>query len=145
MELCKDKEWLAIKELEPLQFMGYVAEVSEQVTGHHLEDLSSYTGWIRAGGYYHWKVARMNQLKHCPHFKGIPVPKGPMAQPSSRQQPQPSHGSGKPKDLTTSVSRWDQGDESSASEDLDELPKAVGGSGDGQSWYARTVQEEGRP
>ena len=53
MELRKDEEWLAIKELEPLQFMGYVAEVFEQVTGHHLEELSSYTGWIRAGGYYH--------------------------------------------------------------------------------------------
>ena len=46
MENCKDKEWLDIKELDPLQFMGYVAEVFKQVTGHHLKELSSHTGWI---------------------------------------------------------------------------------------------------
>ena len=104
MELCKDKEWLAIKELEPLKFIGYMAEVFQQVTGHHLDELSDYTGWIRAGGYYHWRVARLKQLQHCPHLNGIPVPKGPMAQTSSKQQPQQSHKPDKPKASTTSAS-----------------------------------------
>ena len=46
MEACKDKEWLAIKELQPLKFMGYVSEVFREVTGHHLKKLIDYTGWI---------------------------------------------------------------------------------------------------
>ena len=88
MELHKEKEWLAIKELKPLKYMGYVAKVFQQITGHHLDHLSNYTGWIRAGGYYHWRVAKLNQLSHCPHLEGIPVPKGTLARPSTRQQPQ---------------------------------------------------------
>ena len=79
MKLCKDKEWLAIKELEYLGFMGYVADVFEQITSHHLRELSSYIGWIREGSYYHWKVANQKQLNCCPHLKGKPVPRGPMA------------------------------------------------------------------
>ena len=79
MKLHKEKEWLAIKELEPLNYMGYVAAMFKQVTGHYLKGLSGYTGWMRAGGYYHWKVAELNQLDRCPHLRGIPVPKGPMA------------------------------------------------------------------
>ena len=59
--------------------MGYVAAVFKQVMGHYLKGLSGYTGWMRAGGYYHWKVAELNQLDRCPNLRGIPVPKGPIA------------------------------------------------------------------
>ena len=79
MKLHKEKEWLAIKELEPLDYMCYVAAVFKQVMGHYLKGLSRYTGWMRASGYYHWKVAEINQLDHCPNLRGIPVPKGPIA------------------------------------------------------------------
>ena len=82
MEDCKDWEWLDMKELDPLQFMGYVAEAFKQATGHHLKGLKGYTEWIQAKGYYHWKVAQLKQLKHFPHFKGLPVPPGPLVQPS---------------------------------------------------------------
>ena len=44
--------------------------------------------WIRARSYYHWKVAELDQLKHCPHLQGLPVPLGPMEHPSELQQPQ---------------------------------------------------------
>ena len=87
MKLCKEKEWLAIKELEPLNYMSYVAAMFKQVMGHYLKGLSGYTGWMRAGGYYHWKVAELNQLNHCPNLRGIQVTKGPIARPSTRQQP----------------------------------------------------------
>ena len=79
MKLYKEKEWLAIKELEPLDYMSYVAAVFNQVTGHYLKGLSSYTGWMRAGGYYHWKVAELNKLGSCPNLRGLPVPRGPIA------------------------------------------------------------------
>ena len=67
--------------------MSYVAAMFKQVTGHNLKGLSGYTGWMTAGSYYHWKVAELNQLDRCSHLRGIPVPKGPIAQPSTRQQP----------------------------------------------------------
>ena len=87
MKLCREKEWLAIKELEPLDYMSYVAAVFKQVMGHYLKGLSGYTGWMRAGDYYHWKAAELNQLDRCPHLRGIPVPKGPIPRPNTRQQP----------------------------------------------------------
>ena len=93
MKLRKEKEWLAIKELEPLEYMGYVAAIFNQVMGHYLKGLSGYTSWMRASGYYHWKVAELNQLDRCPNLRGTPVPKGPIARPSTRQQssrPQPA-------------------------------------------------------
>ena len=51
------KEWLEIKELDPLNYMRYVANTFQRMTGYHLHGLSRYMGWIRASGYYHWKVA----------------------------------------------------------------------------------------
>ena len=72
------KEWLDIKELNPRNYMRYMANMFKQITGHYLRGLSRYTGWIRASGYYHWKAAELNQLHLCPHLRGIPVPKGPM-------------------------------------------------------------------
>ena len=107
MKLHKEKEWLAIKELEHLNYMSYVAAVFKQVMGHYLRGLGGYTGWVRAGGYYHWKVAELNQLDRCPNLRGIPAPKGPIARPSTRQQsPRPqqaqkSHWSDKLEALTS--------------------------------------------
>ena len=50
---CKNGEWLNIKELAPMGYMSYVVAVFKEVTGHYLKGLSSYTGWMRVGGYYH--------------------------------------------------------------------------------------------
>ena len=46
MEDHKNSEWLDIKELDPLQFMHYVAKTFNQATGHHLKCLSEHIGWI---------------------------------------------------------------------------------------------------
>ena len=75
-------EWTDIKELTPLQFMPYVANLFWEVTGKVLHGLSQFTGWIGLGGYYHWKVAQQGLLHACPHLQGQPVPRGPMAHPS---------------------------------------------------------------
>ena len=83
-------EWMDIKELSPLKFMSYVAELFKNVTGKDLKGLSEFTGWIGLGGYYHWKLAQLGQLQACPHLQGHPVPKGPMARPSRRPHPQRS-------------------------------------------------------
>ena len=75
-------EWTDIKELTPLQFMPYVADLFLEVTGKDLQGLSRFTGWIGLRGYYHWKVAQLGLLHACPRLQGQPVPKGPMARPS---------------------------------------------------------------
>ena len=88
MEECKDCEWLDIKELVPPRYMCYVAKCFLDTTGHNLKGLGLHTKWIRAQSYYHWKVAKLHQLQHCPHLQGLPVPPGPMECPSVLQQPQ---------------------------------------------------------
>ena len=75
-------EWTDIKELSPLKFMPYVAELFKNVTGKGLKGLSEFTGWIGLRGYYHWKLAQLGQLQACPHLQGHPVPNGPLARPS---------------------------------------------------------------
>ena len=75
-------EWTDIKELTPLQFMPYMADLFREVMGKDLQGLSGFTGWIGIGGYYHWKVAQLGLLHACPHLQGQRVPKGPVAQPS---------------------------------------------------------------
>ena len=56
MDDRKDSEWLDIKELNPLNYMPYVARCFQETTGHHLQGLGQHTRWIRARSYYHWKV-----------------------------------------------------------------------------------------
>ena len=147
MELCKEEEWLAIKELEPLDYMSYVAAMFKQVTGHYLKGLSGYTGWIRAGGYYHWKMAKLNQLNHCPNLRGMPIPKGPIAWPSTIQWPpkpqqaQQSHWSDEP-EVWASAPGGHRGEQLPTSMELDDPPHTEAGAGDPSSWYNRSVQEE---
>ena len=80
-------EWTDIKELTPLQFMPYVANLFREVTGKDLQGLSQFTGLIGLGGYYHWKVAQQGLLHAIPRLQGQPVPKGPMAHPSGQPHP----------------------------------------------------------
>ena len=137
----KDSEWLDIKELTPLQYMPYVARCFQETTAHHLKELSKHTGWIRAKGYYHWKVADLNQLKHCPHLRGLPVPPGPMACPSELQQSQKPN---KPRATTTGASGRNRAEGQSTSRSSGEPSPTVGGAGDGQSWYDQVTHEEAR-
>ena len=89
-------KWMDIKELSPLKFMPYVAELFKNVTGKDLQGLSDFTGWIGLGGYYHWKLAQLGQLQACPRLQGHLVPNGPVAQPSGRPHPWRSTQTGTP-------------------------------------------------
>ena len=89
-------EWTDIKELSPLQFMPYMAELFKNITGKDLQGLSEFTGWIGLRGYYHWKVAQLGLLQACPHLQGQPVPEGPMARPSGQPHLQRSTQTGTP-------------------------------------------------
>ena len=83
----KASEWTDIKELTPLQFMPYVANLFREVTGKDLQGLSQFTGWIGLGGYYHWRVAQQGLLHAIPCLQGQQVPKVPIACPSGRTLP----------------------------------------------------------
>ena len=80
-------EWTDIKELTPLKFMPYVANLFWEVTGKDLQGLGQFTGWIGLGDYYHWKVAQQGLLHTIPHLQGWPVPQGPIPHPSGRPHP----------------------------------------------------------
>ena len=87
MKNRKASKWMDIKELSPLKFMPYVAELFQNITGRDLKGLSDFMGWVGLGGYYHWKLSQLGQLSTCPHLQGQPVPDGPIAQPSGRPHP----------------------------------------------------------
>ena len=80
----KASEWTNIKELMPLQFMPYVAELFQEVTGQDLQGLSQFTGWISQGGYYHWRVVQQGLIHLVPHLQRQPMPRTPDAHPSGR-------------------------------------------------------------
>ena len=68
------REWeVGIKELTPLKFMPYVAELFRNITGRDLKGLGDYMGWVGTGGYYHWKLLELGQLSACPCLQGLPV------------------------------------------------------------------------
>ena len=87
-------EWLNIKELEPLHYMRYIDKCFADSMGHSSKGLSLLMRWIRPRSYYHWKVAKLQQLHLCPHLQGVPVPPGPMEHPSTLQQQQRSNRQG---------------------------------------------------
>ena len=89
-------EWMDIKELSPLKFMPYVAELFKNITGRDLKGLGDFTGWVGLRGYYHWKLSQLGQLHSCPHLQGHPVPNGPIARPSRRPHPWRSTQTGTP-------------------------------------------------
>ena len=87
MKNQKASEWVDIKELFPLKFMPYMAELFWNITGRDLKGLGDFMGWVGLGGYYHWKLSELGQLSAYPHLQGQPVPDGPIARPSGRPHP----------------------------------------------------------
>ena len=87
MKNRKASEWMDIKELSPLKFMPYVAELFRNITSRYLKGLGDFMGWVGLGGYYHWKLSQLGQLSACPCLQGQPVPDGPIAQPSRQPHP----------------------------------------------------------
>ena len=168
MKNRKDHVWVDIKELTPLKFMPYVAELFRNITGRDLKGLGDYTGWVGIGGYYHWKLSELGQLSACTCLQGQPVPDGPITRPSGRPHPrrptqtgasatgasgqhqgrnQPtSDRAGNPATSnrggkSASVGRGRKRATSGGSVDL---PLEREGAGDGRLWYERSIQETGR-
>ena len=142
IEECKDSEWLDIKELMPLRYMLYVARCFQETTGHHLRGLDKHTKWFRTQSYYHWKVAELNQLQHCPHLQGLPVPPGHMECPSKLQQLQRPNKPGAAAPGTSGSSRVGGLMTSGSS---NESPWMEVGAGDSSSWFEQVTCEEARP
>ena len=141
MNECKDSEWLDIKELMPLRYMPYVARCFQETTGHHLQGLGLHTRWIRARSYYHWKVAELDQLKHCPHLQGLPVPLGPIEHPSELQQPQRPN---KPGVVAPGASGCSRVGGRTTSGSSGEPSLMEGGAGASSSWFEQVTHEEAR-
>ena len=83
----KNREWTDIKELTPLQFMPYMAQLFRKVTGQDLTGLGHFTRWISLGGYYHWRVVQQGLIHLVPHLAGQPMPREPDAHPSGKPLP----------------------------------------------------------
>ena len=75
------QEWKATRENVPLKYLPYMESQFERVTGLKLMGLGAYTGWIKAGSYYHWVIAQQGQLGQCPNLAGVDLPRGPMDPP----------------------------------------------------------------
>ena len=82
MKNRKASEWMDIKELSPLKFMPYMAELFRNITSRDLKGLGDFMGWVGLGGYYHWKLSQLGQLNTCPCLQGQLVPDRPIAPPS---------------------------------------------------------------
>ena len=119
----------------------YVARYFQETTGHHLQGLGQHTRWIRARSYYHWKVAELDQLKHCPHLQGLPVPPGPMEHPSEVQQPWRPN---KPRASAPGASGCSGVGRRMTSGSSGEPFSMEGRAGDGSSWYDQVTREEAR-
>ena len=104
-----EDEWVDIKELTPLQFMPYVQRWFQNTTGIHLKDLDRLVEWIRASGYYHWKVANLGQLHLCPHLSGKKVPRGPIVRPSIRKRRLAKRAAKKARKAAEAASRLGRG------------------------------------
>ena len=163
MKNRKASEWTDIKELSPLKFMPYVAELFKNITGRDLKGLGDFTVLVGLRGYYHWKLSQLGQLHACPCLQGQLVPDGPVAQPSGRPHPwrstqtgTPATGaSGRHQDRSqptsdrggkTPTSNWGRksasagrGGKQAASGGPVDLPLEREGAGDGQNWYERSI------
>ena len=141
MEECKSK-WLDIKELVPLCYMHYVTQCFVDSTGHNSKGLGLLTKWIRPQSYYHWKVVKLQQLQHCPHLQGLPVPPGPMECPSVLQQPQRPNRRG---DAAPSASRNSRAGGLMTSGSSSESSWMESRAGDGTFWDDLVTHAEASP
>ena len=163
MKNRKASEWMDIKELSPLKFMPYVAELFQNITGRDLKGLGDFMGWVGLGGYYHWKLSQLGQLSTCPCLQGQPVPDGPIARPSRRPHPcRPAQtgtsatvASGRHQDGSQPTSdrggnpptsnrggklaSAGRGGKQAASGGPIDLPSEREGAGDGRTWYERSI------
>ena len=122
--------------------MRYVDQCFMDSMGRNLKGLGLLTRWIRPRSYYHWKIAKLLQLQHCPHLQGLLVPPGPMEHPSVLQQQQrPSRrGAVAPSTTGNHEARGPMTSEGSS-----ESSWMEGRAGDGASWDDLVTHAEAGP
>ena len=123
--------------------MGYVATTFEEVTGHLLPGLKDFTGWIRAGGYYHWRVAELGQVDRCPHLKGLKKPAGPRPWPSFSTSPSVPPSGKAPCQEAPPSALGDQPREVATPSQGADLPPLEEADADGTtSWHSQVTAQE---
>ena len=122
--------------------MRYVDRCFMDSTGCHLKGLGALTKWIRPQSYYHWKVAKLHQLQHCPHLQGLPIPPGPMEHPSALQQQQRPNRQGA---VAPSTSGNSGAEGLMTSESSGEPSWMEGRAGDSASWDDLVTHPEASP
>ena len=123
--------------------MGYVATKFQKATGLYFEGLKHFTGWIRAGGYYHWKVADLGQVNRCPHLRGLRILAGPMLRPSYITQPVgPQQGRTPHQEAPPSASGGQSREAAAPSLGADVPPLEEADASDPTSWYAQVVTQD---
>ena len=143
MRTRREIEWLRIKELWPLDFMGYVATTFKEVTGHLLPGLEDFTGWIRAGGYYHWRVAELGQVDLCPHLRGLKILAGPWPRPSFSTPPSgPPSGRASRQEAPPSALGDQLREAVTPSQRADLPPLEEADADDATSWYSRVIAQD---
>ena len=140
---CQE-EWKTIKEEKPLQYMPYMEQQFQALTGVKLKGLSQFTGWIKPGSYYHGVVARKGQVHLCLHLAGTALPRGLQIHPSETQAVTQKKGE------TPTTSHPTPGREVSVPQGAHSdppIPMETGGAGDGRSWVEQakaSTEEEWR-
>ena len=123
--------------------MGYVATTFEEVTGHLLPGLKDFIGWIRAGGYYHWRVAELGQVDRCPHLKGLKKPAGPRPRPSFSTPPYVPPSGKAPRQEAPPSALGDQLREAATpSQGADLPPLEEADADDTTSWYSQVTAQD---
>ena len=128
----KGKFLLDIKENCPIEYMPNIEDLFYMAMGLRLNGLRDFTGWIKAGSYYHGLVSRQGHLGKCPHLAGAALPRWPQLMPSESHQASQE----KVETLATSSSGPIVGASMAPGTRSDDAPAPMetGGAGDGQSW-----------
>ena len=111
--------------------------------GHLLPGLKDFTGWMRAGGYYHWRVVELGQVDRCPHLKGLKKPAGPRTRPSFSTPPSvPPSGKAPRQEAPPSASGDQPREAATPSQGADLPPLEEADADDATSWYSQVTAQD---
>ena len=85
-------EWYYRREMEPLGFMPYVAELFLNLCNLRLRALPNCHGWIKPHGFHHQRAATQLNFKDAKHLQGLPVPTKELPRPSVEARTQAKKG-----------------------------------------------------
>ena len=123
--------------------MGYVATKFQKLTGHPLPGLKDFTGWIRARGYYHLKVADLGLVDRCTHLRGLRILAGSLPRPSYSTPPSgPPPGRAPHQEAPPSASGSQLREAATPSQGADLPPLEEADADDPTIWYSQVVTQD---